>query len=163
VPALALRVLLGGLFVFSAWVKLQDPVSFGQAIEKFKVVDAEQQVHLIKLAVFAIPWTEMVCGVGLVLGLWTRAAALLLAGALAAFMVLIYQTLNRGEAFECGCFGKLRLFCPAKLSSCNLWQDGVLLAMSLSLLIGGPGRWALDRAGAGPARSHGGGTPPAAE
>ena len=145
VPALAMRVLLGGVFIYSAWVKLQDPVSFGQAIEKFKMVDAREQVHLIKLAVFAIPWTEMICGVALVLGLWTRAAALVLAFALAGFMVLIYQVLARGEAFDCGCFGRLRLLCPAKLSQCNLWQDGVLLAMSLTLLIGGPGRWALER------------------
>ncbi|MCC6661711.1 MAG: DoxX family protein [Phycisphaerales bacterium] len=158
IAAMAMRVLLGGVFIYSAWVKLQDPVSFGQAIEKFRAVDPDRQAHLIKLAVFAIPWTEMICGVGLVLGLWTRAAALVLGLALAGFMVLIYQVLNRGESFDCGCFGRLRLACPSKLSSCNLWQDGVLLAMALVLLAGGPGRWALDRPSQ--SRHPAGGTPP---
>jgi uncharacterized membrane protein YphA (DoxX/SURF4 family) len=143
--ALVARLVLGGVFVFSAVMKLDQPLLFAQAMTKFKVVDLDAHDHLIKIATFAVPWTELFCGVALILGMWTRAAALLLAAALASFTVLIVQTLQRGEAFECSCFGRLRLVCPAKLSWCNVGQNSVLFALALALLVGGAGRWSLDR------------------
>lgn len=145
VVAMALRLLLGGVFIYSGLMKLDDPLLFAQAIEKFKVTDPVDHEHLVKLATFAIPWTELLCGAALVVGMWTRAAALVLALALAGFMVLIWQVLARGEAFECSCFGRLKLLCPTRLSRCNLYQNGVLTGLALVLLAGGAGRWSVDR------------------
>lgn len=143
--ALGARLLLGGVFIYSGLMKLDDPLLFAQAIEKFKVTDPVHHEHLVKLATFAIPWTEILCGGALVLGMWTRSGALVLTLALGGFMVLIWQVLARGEAFECSCFGRLKLLCPTKLSQCNLYQNGVLAAIGLLLVAGGAGRWSIDR------------------
>lgn len=142
--SLAARVALGGLFVFAAYAKLRDPALFSQAIEKFHVVTPVDHDHITKLLAFGIPWVELVAAGALVLGFWTRPAALVLSGALIGFTVLIVGVVARGESFECGCLGRFKLACPAKLSWCNVGQNGVLLAIGLVALVLGGGRWSVD-------------------
>src|SRR5262245_4505675 len=86
--ALGARLVLGGLFLFAAYAKLKNPLLFAQAIEKFHVVTPGDHDHITKLLAFGIPWVELAAGIALILGLWTRAAALVLIGALAAFTIL---------------------------------------------------------------------------
>lgn len=144
VIALAARVTLGAAFLFAAYTKLSDPALFADAIQKFKYTTEHDHDHLVKLGAFAIPWTEAVCGAALVLGLWTRAAALVLVALLGFFTFAIYEVVASGETFKCGCFGRLRLFCPEELSRCNLWQNGGLAAIGLTALGLGGGRFSLD-------------------
>ncbi len=143
--ALAARVTLGGVFLFAAYTKLSDPLQFALAIEKFKLTTPGDHDHLVKLAAFAIPWTEALCGVALILGLWTRAGALLLVALLGFFIYAILGVLARGETFKCSCFGRLRLFCPEELSRCNIWQNAGLIAVGLVPPVLGGGRFSLDR------------------
>ena len=74
---LLFRVLLGGLFIFAAVMKLSSPAAFALAIAAFKIIP-EHADHLTKLAAYAVPWIELTCGVCLILGLWARSAALVL-------------------------------------------------------------------------------------
>jgi uncharacterized membrane protein YphA (DoxX/SURF4 family) len=103
---LVLRVGLAGVFLVAAYFKLfqsalsggipsSSPQTFLEAIQAFKVV---QDDRLVTLATFWIPWTELVCGVALLLGLWTRAAALILGLLLALFIALISSTIWRNGA-----------------------------------------------------------------
>lgn len=139
------RLALAGVFAFAAWTKLANPGSFALAIEKFKWTTAGDHDHLVKLAAFAIPWTELLCAASLILGVWTRAAALLLTASLGAFTWAIVGVLQRGETFKCSCFGRLRLFCPEELSWCNAYQNSALIAIGLAALAIGGGRFSLDR------------------
>lgn len=145
-----LRLALGGLYVFAGIIKLQGPLDFSMSVMAFKILPD----HLAQLATFAIPWTEVICGVALIAGWWTRASALVLAVLTAVFIAGIASVLERGLSVNCGCFGKLSPFCKGPLGTCNLVQNGVILLIALAVCIGGPGRLAIDnmlvRSGDGP-------------
>lgn len=132
-----LRLALGGLFLVAAYNKLfimNGPQLFSEAVKAFKVFDPKSQESLIQLATFVVPWIELVAGVALVLGVWTRAAAGVLGALLVGFIYLIVQALARGLNIECGCFGKLSPFCPKKIGWCNIVQNGAMLASALVII-----------------------------
>jgi uncharacterized membrane protein YphA (DoxX/SURF4 family) len=136
------RLVLAGLFGFAAYVKLSDPQAFAFSIKGFKL-DAIPD-GLVTLATFAIPWTEMLCAICLLLGLWTRAAALVLSLLLVVFIGAIASALARDLNVKCGCFGNLELFCKGPLGPCNIVQNTVLLAAGSLLVMWGHGRMGLD-------------------
>lgn len=145
---LALRIGLAGVFAFAAYQKLKSPAAlleFSNAIEAFKLIGAEQQ-HLITIATYAVPWAEALCAAFLLIGLWTRAAALLLSVALAGFIAAILSALDRGLDFPCGCFGKINFPCsPKSLTMCGVWRNVALLVPAVYILARGPGRMSVDR------------------
>lgn len=138
--ALVLRVFLGGLFIFAAGMKLRDPQVFVQAVMAFKILPD----HLAVLATFAVPWVEMIAGVLLVLGLWTRAAALVVSVLLVMFIAGMGHILMQGEKVHCSCFGKFEWPCDGPVGPCQLVRNGVLLLVSLTLMFLGPGRLAVE-------------------
>ncbi|MCC6429059.1 MAG: DoxX family membrane protein [Phycisphaerales bacterium] len=142
---LVLRLVLGGLFVFAAYVKLTGPLDFSDSVKAFKILPD----HLAQLATFAVPWTEMVCGLALIVGCWTRSAALLVSVLLAVFIAGIISVLWRGLTVNCGCFGKLQPFCTGPLGWCNIGQNAGMLGMGLVLAVFGGGLLSVDRALAG--------------
>ena len=78
---LALRVLLGAVFVYAAWAKLRQPWElFAMSIDAYKVLPYWAVVAVAR----TLPWAEMLLGLALMAGLWLRitagAASLLLAG-----------------------------------------------------------------------------------
>jgi len=149
------RLIIGGLFIFAALAKLLPadthtylgytvktvgPQQFFFSIRAFEILPD----HLERLGTFAIPWTEALCGVFLILGLWTRAAAWILSFALAAFIAGILSALQRQLSVSCGCFGSFKLFCGDVLGWCNIWQDAAMLGIALVPALFGPGALALD-------------------
>ncbi len=139
-----LRVALGGLFCIAAVSKLQEPQTFAEAIKAFKVVDHIALGHLIATAAFVIPWVELIAGAALVLGLWSRAAALTIALALAAFIAGLISVIARGIDASCSCFGNLNLFCPSAVGACQVIRNSVMLLPAVYLVWRGGGRIALD-------------------
>jgi uncharacterized membrane protein YphA (DoxX/SURF4 family) len=133
-----LRVALGGLFLYAAYNKLfimNGPQLFSESIKAFKVFDPKSQEQLIQMATFVTPWIEIVAGLALVLGFWTRAAAGVLGLLLLGFIGLIASALARGLNVSCGCFGKISPFCPEKIGMCNIVQNSILLAMALLIMM----------------------------
>jgi uncharacterized membrane protein YphA (DoxX/SURF4 family) len=131
------EVVLGGLFLFAAYNKLwhaNDPQLFSASVQAF-IHNPDFPPVLVRLATGVTPWVEVVAGVLLILGLWSRAAAAVLAGLLVLFIGLIAQAMLRGLELDCGCFGKLSPFCPPKVSACNVYQNVILLAMALVIAL----------------------------
>jgi len=95
------QLALGAVFVAAALPKLADPPGFAKAIWNYQLFPA-WSVHP---AALALPWLELLCGLALCLGLWTRAAASWLAGLLLAFVLAISFNLARRHPMDCGCFG----------------------------------------------------------
>jgi uncharacterized membrane protein YphA (DoxX/SURF4 family) len=141
---LPLRVVVGGLFCLAAFKKLQDPQSFAEAIKGFKVLDHAEHAHLIVSAAFTIPWVEMLAGVFLILGLWTRASAAAVGLALLMFIAGLLSVLIRGLETSCSCFGDLSLVCPPEVGWCQVIRNLVLLLPAGYLLWRGGGLFALD-------------------
>lgn len=138
---LPVRVFLGALFVMAGVLKVSDPQAFAFSIKAFKILPD----HLALLATFVLPWLEMICGVLLIGGVWTRAAALVGIGQLALFIGGIISVLQRGLNVKCGCFGKYDLLCSGPLGWCNVGQNAMFIVIGLVILATGPGLLALCR------------------
>src|ERR1035438_8850015 len=67
VLALILRVALGAIFVYAAWIKLREPWAlFAMAIDSYQVLP----VWAVEVVARALPWFELLLGVLLIAGLW---------------------------------------------------------------------------------------------
>jgi uncharacterized membrane protein YphA (DoxX/SURF4 family) len=138
------QALLAGLFLFAAFNKLMGangPQLFAGSVQAFfKVKGASGDTVAIpdwftRLSTGVVPWTEVVAGLLLICGIWTRAAATVLSLLLVTFIVLIIQAIARDLDLHCGCFGKLSPFCPEKVGVCNIIQNSIMLAMALLIAL----------------------------
>ena len=97
--ALVVRLVLGGLFLWAAAIKLSHPRSFAHAVDEYGIVPDGWP---LVAAAFAIPGLEALAGAGALLG--RRWGYLLMLGMLALFIgVLWFGILNDLEV-DCGCF-----------------------------------------------------------
>ena len=132
------RIGLGALFIFSGSVKLNDPQAFAFAIKGFKLVESHD---LIAQATFSIPWTEVLVGVLLLLGLYTRAAAGALLVMLAVFTGAVLSVIARDIDTTCGCFGN---FLGSKIDGDTITRNALLLIFTLAVLFNKGGFLTLD-------------------
>jgi uncharacterized membrane protein YphA (DoxX/SURF4 family) len=124
---LAFRLVLGGLFVYAGAVKVLEPLDFAQNVRNYQLVGQS----LSFVAAIILPWLEILAGLALILGVWTRGAALVVTGLLVFFTVLTAVTMARGLDVDCGCFGSL----SRKSGWSVVLEDLGMLALGLALLI----------------------------
>ncbi len=101
----AFRLLLAGLFIYAAWPKLLDPMSFARSITNYKVELPVVGLDYAYLTAMFLPALEGVAAVCLFVPKFRRGAAFVVAFLLALFTVLILQAVLRGLNIDCGCFG----------------------------------------------------------
>ncbi len=94
------QIALGLLFVVAALPKLADPPSFAHMIYNYRILPGS----LVNLFALVLPWFELLAGIALLLGLWTRTSAGLIGLLLLVFIAAISLNLLRGNAIDCGCF-----------------------------------------------------------
>jgi len=99
--ARAARILLGGIFLWASVTKVPDMAAFAESVANYRIVPPA----LVPAVASAVVGVEILAGVALVLNVWTRSAALLLAALLAVFTVGLASALGRGIDLACGCFG----------------------------------------------------------
>jgi len=101
-PWLTIRVqlALGIFFVAASLPKIVDPPSFAHMIHNYRIVPGA----LVNLMALTMPWIELLCGLALILGIWTAAARSLIAALLVTFIIAISINLLRSNAIDCGCF-----------------------------------------------------------
>jgi uncharacterized membrane protein YphA (DoxX/SURF4 family) len=144
VPVAIVRLVLGGLFIFAASMKLQDIQGFAFSVAAFDIFPKSAD-HLTRLVAFAVPWAELLAGLLLILGLWTRAASAILSVLLLAFIAGIVSVMMRHLQVSCGCFGRFEVPCTGPVGPCHIARNSVLLAVSLFVFWMGPGTFAVDR------------------
>jgi uncharacterized membrane protein YphA (DoxX/SURF4 family) len=98
---LVLRVVVGGVWIFAAALKLPDPAQSVAAVRAYQLLPASLVTPVGQL----LPVIEMVVGVMLVIGLLTRGAAVISAILFVAFIIGIASVWARGINIDCGCFG----------------------------------------------------------
>jgi putative oxidoreductase len=122
--ATAARLLLGGLFLWASATKVPDMGAFAESVANYRIVPAT----LVSATAAMVVGVEIAASVALILDLWARAAALVLAGLLAVFTVGLASALARGIDLACGCFGG-----SAPATWWTVLRDLVLLALALGV------------------------------
>ncbi|WP_076792441.1 MauE/DoxX family redox-associated membrane protein [Chlorobium sp. KB01] len=96
----ALRLILGMLFILSGGEKLLD-------LNYFELVIAEYQILpslIIPAVALLVALFELLCGIMLLIDLFSRVSASLLLCMMAIFIAAMTNSLMRGLEHECGCF-----------------------------------------------------------
>lgn len=95
------RLTLGITLLVAGGLKLGNPRGAARAVQGYEVLPFEMAAYVG----YALPWIEVIVGVLLVLGLFTRVNALLGTLLMVAFVAGIAQAWVRGLTIDCGCFG----------------------------------------------------------
>src|SRR5262249_24330786 len=94
------RIALGLIFIVAALPKIVDPPAFAHAVYNYRILPGS----LVNLVALTLPWLELLSGLALVLGLFRRAATLVVGGLLLVFLAGISLNLARKNPIDCGCF-----------------------------------------------------------
>lgn len=138
VALLSCRFIAGGAFIIAPIMKLQNPQSFMLSINGFGLVPPT----LVPFMAYFIPWLELACGILLLYGLWTRAAAVAAGGLYAMFTLALAYVILAGLPVDCGCFGGL--FGGETVSWTMIARNGVFLIASGALVWKGGGAMSVD-------------------
>ena len=95
------RLVLGGVFLVAGALKVATPEAMAKATQAYQLLPHD----LAAWVGYALPTIEIILGLLLVLGLFTRTAAVLTSLLVVAFVVGIAQAWARGLTIDCGCFG----------------------------------------------------------
>jgi uncharacterized membrane protein YphA (DoxX/SURF4 family) len=98
---LVARLVTGGVWIVAGMLKLPDPAASVRAVRAYDLLPEA----VVPTVGHLLPVLEIVVGLCLVLGLLTRASALLSSLLFAAFIIGIASAWARGLQIECGCFG----------------------------------------------------------
>ncbi len=132
------RLIVGGLLIVAGGMKIGHAAGLAAAIAAFRLLPPS----VVGPLALALPFIEVLLGLYLLAGLFTRIVATLLAIQFALYAGAIASAVVRHIPASCGCFG------PGDTSVAD-WPhvafDLILAAGSLVLARAAPGALALDR------------------
>jgi len=136
--SLVSRLVLGGVFLYAGVSKTLNAGALAAAIRSYELGLPE---WFVSISARGLPLLEVVIGVYLLAGLFTRPMALATGGLMLVFFVALLQGAARGLQIDCGCFG-------GEAGGSNLTlaalRDLGLIALCIQLCLGAPGRFSLD-------------------
>ncbi len=97
---LAIRIVLGVVFIWASIDKIAHPAGFAEAIYNYRMLP----YWTINLMAIMMPWLELFCGILLIVGVLWRGSAFMIGVLLAVFIVALSSALIRGLDISCGCF-----------------------------------------------------------
>lgn len=125
---LAGRLIVGGVILYAAYVKLRAPwIQFAASLNGYGILPESALEPVAK----TLPWVELTLGVALLSGIWLRWFAPLVSLMLGFFFALMVHTWAIGLKIDCGCFGPGEALGPK-----TLLRDGVLLTLALAVTYG---------------------------
>lgn len=144
------RLVLAGIFGLAAYTKISDPQSFALAISSFDIVqqlpglDEASAEAVIGWTAYLMAWVEAVCALALLLGFWTRAAAMVLFILLIGFAGAMLSVIARGMAIDCQCFGKLDFFGDGEVTWKSILRNVIFMAVAAPVMVRGAGGLGID-------------------
>ncbi len=101
VVGLLARLTLGGVLIAAGLLKVGNPTGAARAVQGYRILPYDLAAYIG----YGLPILEIIVGTLLVLGLFTRFAALVGGLLMIAFITGISQAWARGLHIDCGCFG----------------------------------------------------------
>ena len=95
------RLVLGVVFVVAGGLKVTTPEASAKATQAYQVLPHDLAAYVG----YALPIVEVILGLLLLLGLFTRVSAIVTSLLLVVFIAGIAQAWARGLTIDCGCFG----------------------------------------------------------
>jgi len=134
------RFLVGGLFIFSGFIKANDPLGFSYKLkEYFEVFQNDTGMAFFEwFAHIALPLAIIVCaseivlGVMLLIGYRVKLTLWLLFAQIAFFTFLTFYSACYNKVTHCGCFGDFLKLKPWE----SFWKD-IALMILITLLFAG--------------------------
>ena len=132
------RVLVGGLFIFSGLIKVNDPVGTSIKMQEYfdvfatdisPIFEPLKEISLA-IAVFLVVF-EVALGVMLLVGWRLKRAVYLLLAMILFFTFLTFYSAYFNKVTDCGCFGDAIKLTPWE----SFYKDIVLLVMIVFLLV----------------------------
>ena len=103
-----IRLVLGGLFIFSGVIKMNDPLGFSYKLEEYFGADVLNLEFLqplaLPMAIFLVAF-EVVLGLLMLLGHLRFLTFISMAGLMAFFTFLTFYSAYFNKVTDCGCFG----------------------------------------------------------
>ncbi len=121
------RLVLGFIFVYASIEKIAHPNDFAEIIESYRILP----LAAINIVAIVLPWTELLCGLFLILGIFARSSALLVSVMLMMFIGAMLASVIRGLDISCGCFSVTTE--SGKIGLRRLVEDVVMLIMSAQI------------------------------
>ena len=97
---MAARWILGLTFIYASYHKILAPADFAKIVYGYDLFPYDA----INLIAIILPFIELIAGLALILGIYSRPAVLMINGMLMAFIIILSVNLIRGHEFNCGCF-----------------------------------------------------------
>lgn len=133
------RWLLAGTFAWACVHKIAEPFDFALQVATYQILP----LSLINLMAIVLPWLEAVVAAMLVIGLWTRAASLVVAGLNVMFIIAISLALSAKLHLQCGCFASAGA--GEEMDVSLIVRDVGLFLIAAWLVWARPDRLTLDR------------------
>lgn len=129
------RVFVGVLFIFSGFIKLNDPVGFSFKLEEYfspSVLDLEFFVPYALAISIIVVIVEVLLGVMLLIGFKVKFTLWSLLGMIVFFTFLTFYSAYFNKVTDCGCFGDAIKLTPWE----SFTKDIILLVLILFLFLG---------------------------
>lgn len=124
---IVLRVVLGLIFIYAGWVKLQDPWQlFAAGVASYEILP----MGAVEFVARTLPWFEIGLGVVLISGYFLRVSSTIVGALLAVFFTLIVRAYIQGKEINCGCFGG-----DEPISPLTMLRDGSMLVGAIVLCV----------------------------
>jgi putative oxidoreductase len=134
------RLVLGGVFLYAGASKVLDPGGLAVSIRSYGLGLPE---WFVTFSAYSLPLIEVLLGVYLLVGLFTRASAWAANVLLVVFLAALAQGALRGLEIDCGCFGS-----GFGDGASSLWIDVLrdlgLLALGLQIVFARLGKLSVD-------------------
>jgi putative oxidoreductase len=127
VAAIAIRVVLGAIFIYSAYAKLKDPWAlFAMSIDSYNLLP----LKWVEFVARTLPWFELFLGMWLITGTFSRLSTVFSSLLLMVFFALMIRAKMKGQEINCGCFG------PGEpISWKTMLRDGSMVAGAIFVTV----------------------------
>jgi len=130
------RLIVGGLFIFSGLIKVNDPVGTAIKLEEYFAVFSSNfgsffgwfEPYALYIGVFLVV-LEVVLGVAVLINYKMPLTAWLLLGLIVFFSILTFYSAYTGEVTDCGCFGD-----AIKLTPWESFTKDIILLVFIAVL-----------------------------